>query len=62
MFNLDELRSICFDLDVRLEKLPGETIDVKSVELYQFMERRGDLYRLAAVCQAQRPEGNWVIT
>ncbi len=61
-FNLDELRVICFELDVRFEDLPGETVSVKALELYQFLERRGDLYRLAAVCQPQRPEGNWVIT
>ena len=62
MFNLDELREICFELGVRFEQLPGETLNVKALELYQFMERRGDLYRLAAICQEKRPEGNWTIT
>jgi len=62
MFNLDELREICFELNVPFEALPGETITRKALELYQFVERRGDLYRLARVCSEKRPGGDWRVT
>ena len=61
-FSLNELREICFDLGVNFESLPGDTIEVKAMELYSFMERRGDVYRLADVCARLRPRSNWVIT
>ncbi len=61
-FSLDDLREICFELDVNFDSVPGETIDRKTLELYSHMERRGDVYRLAAVCEKLRPKMNWVIT
>lgn len=61
-FDLDEIRQICFDLDVRFDELPGKTLTDKARDLYLYMEKRGDLYRLAAVCQSERPGSNWTIT
>lgn len=62
MFDFDEIREICFDLAVPFDDLGGDTLSRKSLSLYEFMERRGDLYRLAAVCQEKRPDGNWTVT
>lgn len=61
-FNLDEVRQICFDLDVNYEELPAASLSGKCRELYLFMERRGDLGRLVAVCQTERPDENWTVT
>lgn len=61
-FSLNELREICFDLGVNFESLPGDTIELKALELYGFMERRGDIYRLADVCARLRPGKNWTVT
>ena len=62
LFNIDELHQICFDLDVRFDAIPGETVGEKTRELYLYMERRGDLYRLVRICQQERPSANWIIT
>lgn len=62
VFVLDDLRQICFDLDVRFEELPGDTLAAKCRELYLFMENRGDLHRLVDICQKERPRSNWTVT
>lgn len=62
LFSLDELHQICFDLGVRFDRLPGETIQDKARELYEHMERRGDLHRLVDACQRERPSANWTVT
>lgn len=62
LFSLDELHQICFDLDVRFDALSGDTVGEKTRELYLYMERRGDLYRLVRICQKERPSANWTIT
>ena len=61
-FNLNDIRQICFDLDVNFDDLPGETLTAKCRELYLFMEKRGDLVRLVKECQNERPGENWTIT
>lgn len=61
-FSLDELRQICFDLAVPFEEVPGERLSDRCRELYLLMERRGDLHRLVAVCQQERPDENWMVT
>lgn len=61
-FSMDEIRQICFDLAVNFDELPGERLSAKCRELYLLVERRGDLPKLIAVCQAARPGDNWTPT
>ena len=62
VFNLDDVRQICFDLKVNYEDLPGDTLTDKCRELYLFMEKRGDVHRLVEICQRERPSANWTPT
>ena len=61
-FSLDDVRQICFDLDVNFEELPGDILSAKCRELYLYMEHRGDLHRLIKICQEERPGENWIVT
>ena len=47
-FNLDELKQLCFDLDVEYDNLPGETKSAKTRELVQLMGRHTRLEALEA--------------
>ena len=54
-FNLDELKSLCFDLGIAFDNLAGETLDAKARELVAYHQRRGELSRLLSVIRARRP-------
>jgi hypothetical protein len=58
-FNLDELRGLCFELDVNFENLGGETLRTKTIELVSYCQRRQLLSRLVAVCLGLRPSLDW---
>jgi len=45
-FDEGELRTLCFDLDVDYDCLPGEGKANKARELVEYFERRGELYKL----------------
>lgn len=62
LFSLDDIRQICFDLDVTFDALPGQALGEKCRELYLYIERRGDLHRLVDACQHERPAANWTVT
>ena len=51
-----ELRSLCFELDVRFENLPGDIHDEKARELVLYMERRGRLAHLQEALARERSE------
>ena len=55
-FDDNELRDLCFTLDVDYENLRGETKDAKARELLLRMERRGEVDKLAKQVQRERPE------
>jgi hypothetical protein len=59
LFNLAELRQVCFELQVLFEDLPGETVSDKSRELVMFMVRHGRLADLVQQCQKARPSVEW---
>ncbi|WP_420628082.1 NACHT domain-containing protein [Candidatus Leptofilum sp.] len=58
-FSLDELRSLCFDLNIRYESLRGETIDDKALALVLYCERRSLTDQLLAICAEKRPSQTW---
>jgi len=45
-FDEGELRTLCFDLDVDYDCLPGAGKANKARELVEYFERRGELYQL----------------
>ena len=55
-FNLDELRSLCFDLNISYENLAGDTRPAKARELVAYCERHGRTDDLVAALRQQRSE------
>ncbi len=58
-FNKSELASLCFDLEIDIENLPGETKWDKARELISFMQRQKRLEKLILKCQEIRPTVDW---
>jgi hypothetical protein len=59
-FNLDELKSLCFDLTLNYENLPGEnTLNSKTRELVNLCQRMSRLSDLLNLCTEQRPQVEW---
>lgn len=54
-FSLDDLRDMCFEMDVDYESLPGESKRGKARELVQYCRRAGRLDELSRHFQAERP-------
>jgi hypothetical protein len=55
-FDLEELRTLCFELGVRFDDLRGEGLTAKARELLLHLGRRGQLDRLLAALQQHRSE------
>jgi len=58
-FSDDGLRSLCQDLAVDYEQLPGQGKEAKARELIAFMEQRGRLADLLAAAARERPHVAW---
>ncbi|MCU0519776.1 MAG: GTP-binding protein [Anaerolineae bacterium] len=58
-FDIDELRTLCYDLGVDFEALDGLGKAGKSRELVAFLERRERLDELARVGRLHRPDAPW---
>ncbi|MBK7181184.1 MAG: hypothetical protein IPH82_29060 [Chloroflexi bacterium] len=58
-FNKDELITLCTDLDVNYDDLPGDTLSAKARELIAYLERRDHLEELLALCAKLRPNVKW---
>ncbi|MCS7061451.1 MAG: trypsin-like peptidase domain-containing protein [Anaerolineae bacterium] len=58
-YNLSELETLCVDLNVDYDVLPGEDKISKSRELIGYLERRGLLESLLEYCRKDRPAFNW---
>ena len=54
-FNLAEIETLCFDLDIDADDVPGTTKPEKARELVLYMERRGRLPDLLAAIRKARP-------
>jgi hypothetical protein len=59
LFDLSELKSLCFDLDVTYDELPGDTLRGKGEGLIDYCRRRDLLPRLWERCRALRPAEDW---
>ena len=55
-FNASELRTLCFDLGVEYDDLPGEGRADKARELVAYFERRGRIRELEEHCRRARPD------
>jgi hypothetical protein len=53
-FNLEELRTLCFDLDVDFDRLPGQGKDAKARDLVIYWQNRNGLARLVAAVRLAR--------
>ncbi|WP_420644587.1 hypothetical protein [Candidatus Leptofilum sp.] len=58
-FNIAELKSLCFDLDIDWEDLQGVTKTEKSRELVTYCWRRKQSYKLIEKCRDLRPNLIW---
>ncbi|MDQ1301718.1 MAG: hypothetical protein QG637_1640 [Chloroflexota bacterium] len=58
-FSDGELRTLCCDLDVDYDDLPGSGKADKARELVSYMARRGSLSKLVRVGQQSRPDAPW---
>jgi hypothetical protein len=55
-FDLEELRTLCFDLGVRYDDLPAEGQQAKARELVAYLQRRERLDQLASYLRQHRPD------
>lgn len=60
-FDEGELRTLCFDLGVDYESLPGSSKSDKGRELISYFLRRRDLAPLLAACRRERPHLDWTV-
>ena len=58
-FDLEELRTLCFDLSIEYEELPGETKSGKVTALLDHCERHGRLPFLLTYLQNERSQIDW---
>ncbi|MCP4363121.1 MAG: SUMF1/EgtB/PvdO family nonheme iron enzyme [Chloroflexi bacterium] len=59
VFNENELRDLCFNLNVDYEVLGGEGKIGQARELVTYLDRRGRVNELVAICEKERPHLNW---
>lgn len=55
-FNLEEIRTLCYDLRVSYDDLQGEGITAKSRELIAYLERRDRLDQLITYLENARSD------
>lgn len=58
-FNLSEIQTLCFDLRIDYENLPGTTLDDKGRELIAYAQRDERMADLLAECRRQRATVDW---
>lgn len=60
-FSENELRSLCFDLDVNFDSLPGSNTREKTNEMIRHFSQRGQINDLLRILRIKRPNFNWRI-
>jgi tetratricopeptide (TPR) repeat protein len=58
-FNQEELHTLCHELGIDYENLPGETKVAKAREMVGYSERYGRMPELLEACQKARPGFDW---
>ncbi|RMG95804.1 MAG: hypothetical protein D6706_11345 [Chloroflexi bacterium] len=59
LFTLEELETLCFNLDIKYENIPGETLARKARELVNYFQRRHRLNVLLQALYDERPNYDW---
>ncbi len=60
-FNVEELRSLCYDLQIEYENVRGETREAKALALVEHCARHGKLELLLEYCREKRPFRTWTL-
>jgi hypothetical protein len=55
-FSLDALKTLCFNLGMNYEELPGQTLSAKARELVRFFQQRNQLDQLQEAIEHFRPD------
>ena len=58
-FNLEELRTLCFELDIPFDELGGQGVRGVARELLLYVQRRDRLPELLATLRVERPSVAW---
>ena len=58
-FDLEELAGLCFDLGVKFENLPGETLMAKTTALVNWADSNGRMDDLVEMVRSLRPDKDW---
>jgi hypothetical protein len=58
-FNLDELRTLCFDMGIKHENLAASTLDGMARELVDYCKRTGRIRELVVKGRKLRPNVSW---
>lgn len=58
-FDLEELRTLCFDLNIEYQNLPG-TREGLAREMVAYCEKRNRLSELIEACRRKRPDVPWM--
>lgn len=58
-FNVSELRTLCFNINIDYEDLIGETKEDKVRELLLYCTRHGSVTELVNACRQARPQVDW---
>lgn len=59
LFNISELRELCFKLSINYEDLSGENRKDKVIELVNYFKRHRRLDELVSLCVTLRPNESW---
>lgn len=59
LFSIDEIRILCFDLDIPFEDLTGNTKSTLVVSLMDYCMRYGLMGEFVESCKQQRPNFDW---
>jgi Effector-associated domain 7 len=58
-FDLQDLRTLCFDLDIVYDELSGDRLSTKIIALVTHMRKTGQMVRLIKALETIRPELEW---
>ena len=58
-FSMEELRVLCFDLDIPSENLPSMTVDGRVIDIINYQKRRDQLPALIERLKIVRPNQDW---
>ncbi len=58
-FSWQEIGDLAFDLEIDPDEVPGETATVRARSLVTYMQDRGRLEELVALCREKRPNGGF---